>query len=135
MVALVSSYAPTVLAEQFVLFDETFTFTKEDADNASPSKSHYYVYGDKLNPDRPVDWTSPVDYRNGTVHIRTEVIDKPEGGEITQWVLCYIANVGNYGCTGTGEYTAEGIYDVDVSMTSWWQNDTIDWTQGIKQMD
>ena len=33
-------------AEQFVLFDVTFTFTKEDADNSKPSKSHYYVRGD-----------------------------------------------------------------------------------------
>src|SRR5438874_10940581 len=30
-------------AEQFVLFDVTFTFTKEDADKSKPSKSHYYV--------------------------------------------------------------------------------------------
>ena len=63
-------------AEQFVLFDVTFTYTKEDADNSKPSKSHYYVKEDKyvkggaLNANRPKDWTSPVDYRNGTVHIR-----------------------------------------------------------------
>src|SRR5687768_17682962 len=78
--------------DQFVLFDATFTYTKEDADNSTPSKSHYYVKGDKLNADRPKDWTSPVDYRNGTVHIRTEVIEKPAGGEPTQWNLCYIPN-------------------------------------------
>ena len=29
-----------VRAEQFVLFDVTFTFTKTDADNSTPSKSH-----------------------------------------------------------------------------------------------
>src|SRR5215472_8642978 len=53
-------------AEQFVLFDVTFTYTKEDADNSKPSKSHYYVKDKLLNADRPKDWTSPVDYRNGT---------------------------------------------------------------------
>ncbi len=67
-------------AEQFVLFDVTFTFTKADADNSRPSKSHYYVRGKAINPDRPRDWTKPVDYRNGTVHIRAEVIEKPAGG-------------------------------------------------------
>jgi len=36
-----------------------------------------------LNPDRPKDWTKPVDYRNGTVHIRTAVLEKPPGGEPT----------------------------------------------------
>ncbi len=30
-------------AEQFVLFDVTFDYTKEDADNSKPSKSHFYV--------------------------------------------------------------------------------------------
>ena len=37
-------------AAQFVLFDLTFTFTKEDADNSKPSKSHYYVKGAAINP-------------------------------------------------------------------------------------
>src|SRR5262245_10459344 len=81
----IAQQASTARAEQFVLIDETFTFTKEMADSGE-SPSHYY--GSVLNPDRPIDWTSPVDYRNGTVHIRTEVIDKPEGDEITQWVIC-----------------------------------------------
>jgi len=48
-------------AEQFVLFDVTFTYTKADADNSRPSKSHYYVKGDAINPKRPRDWTSPID--------------------------------------------------------------------------
>jgi hypothetical protein len=118
-------------AEQFVLIDSTFTFTEADAQ----PNSHYY--GSVLNPDRPVDWTAPVDYRNGSVHIRTEVIDKPAGSEVTQWVLCYIAEAGqgdHYGCTGSGTYTEAGVYERDESMHSWWQNDIIDWTRGINEM-
>ena len=125
-------------AEQFVLFDVTFTYTKQDADTSTPSKSHYYVRGDNINPDRPRDWTSPVDYRNGTVHIRTEVIEKPDGGEPTTWTLCYIPNRGQgngYGCTGTVLYREKGIYEQDVPMNSWWENKSIVWTEGIKQMD
>jgi hypothetical protein len=125
-------------AEQFVLFDVTFTFTKMDADNSTPSKSHYYVTGKAINPKRPLDWTSPVDYRNGTVHIRTEVLDRPASGEPTQWSLCYIPNKGQgngYGCTGTKPYTDKGVYDMDVSMKSFWENESIIWTDGIKQMD
>ena len=126
------------LAEQFVLFDVTFTFTKADADSSTPSKSHYYVKGDLINPSRPKDWTSPVDYRNGTVHIRAEVMEKPAGGENTTWTLCYIPNKGqgnNYGCTGTGMYREKGVYEQDVPMTSWWENKSIIWEEGIKQMD
>jgi len=125
-------------ADQFVLFDVTFTFTKEDAENSKPSKSHYYVKGDLINPDRPKDWTAPVDYRNGTVHIRTEVLEKPEGGQPTTWSLCYIPNKGQkngYGCTTTGVYKEKGVYEQDVSMKSFWENDSIIWSEGVKQMD
>jgi hypothetical protein len=125
-------------AEQFVLFDVTFTYTKADADTSTPSKSHYYVKGAALNPDRPRDWTSPVDYRNGTVHIRTEVIEKPAGGENTEWTLCYIPNRGQgngYGCTGSGIYQESGVYERDVPMTSFWENGSMIWSEGIKQMD
>lgn len=123
---------------QFLLFDVQFTYTKVDADNATPSKSHFYVKHDMLNPNVPKDWTSPVDYRNGTVHIRLEVLEKPPGGAPTTWTLCYIPNKGqknNYGCTNTGLYTDTGVYELDVPMTSWWENESIIWTEGIKQMD
>ena len=124
--------------DQFVLFDVTFTFTKEDAENSTPSKSHYYVKGDLINPERPKDWTSPVDYRNGTVHIRTEVLEKPEGGEPTTWSLCYIPNKGQkngYGCATTRVYKEKSVIEQDVSMTAFWEHDSIVWSQGIKQMD
>ena len=123
---------------QFVLFDTEFVYTKEDADNSTPSKSHYYIYGDRLNSDRPKDWTSPVDYRNGTVHIRLEVLEKPPGQEPTKWSLCYIPNKGKgngYGCTSTPLYLDKGVYESDIPMTSFWENESIIWTEGIKQMD
>jgi hypothetical protein len=123
---------------QFVLFDIEFTYTKENADNSSPSKSHYYVTGDMLNPQRPTDWTSPVDFRNGSVHIRLEVLEKPAGELPTTWTLCYIPNKGQgngYGCTSTGLYTEKGIYESDVSMNDFWENQSIIWSEGIKQMD
>lgn len=125
-------------AEQFVLFDVTFTYTKQDADNSTPSKSHYYVKEPALNPQRPRDWTQPVDYRHGTVHIRAEVLEKPPGGEETTWTLCYIPHRGQgngYGCTGTGLYKEAGVYELDVPMTSFWENNSIVWSEGIKQMD
>ncbi|MBO0323248.1 hypothetical protein J0X14_13145 [Muricauda sp. CAU 1633] len=124
--------------KQFVLFDVEFTYTKTDADNSTPSQSHYYVTGDKLNPDIPKDWTSPVDYRNGKVHIRLEVLEKPAGKEPTKWTLCYIPNKGQgngYGCTSTDLFVDEGIYEKDVPMTEFWENESIIWSEGIKQMD
>lgn len=124
-------------ADQFVLFDVTFPFTKEEADNSNPNASHYYVKSDRLNPDRPKDWTSPVDYRNGTVHLRLEVLEKPTGEEPTTWSVCYIPYKGQnhgYGCIGTGVYTKPGLYEKDIPMTGFWQNDDIVWSEGIKEM-
>jgi hypothetical protein len=137
LLTLLLAVAP-LRAAQFVLFDVTFTFTKEDADNSKPSKSHYYVKGVALNPERPRDWTAPVDYRNGTAHVRIEVLEKPPGGEPTTWSICYIPNKGQgngYGCTGTDLYRAQGVFERDVPMKYFWQNDAIIWSEGIKQMD
>lgn len=121
-------------ASQFTLIDVTYTLTKEDAEK---TKSHIYVRGDAVNPERPKDWTSPVDFRNGTVRIRTEVLEKPEGGQPTSWSLCYIPNKGqknNYGCTHTGVYKEKGVHERDESMTKFWENDSIVWAQGVKEM-
>lgn len=125
-------------SRQFVLFDVEFTYTKEDADNSRPSKSHFYITGNKLNAERPKDWTSPVDYRNGTVHIRLEVLEKPPGQAPSTWSLCYIPNKGQgngYGCTSTALYHEEGVYEEDIPMTSFWENESIVWSEGIRQMD
>lgn len=129
--------AAAARAEQFVLFDVTFPFTQADAQNSRPSQSHHYLTGDRLNPQRPRDWTAPVDYRNGTVHLRLEVLDKPAGDEPTTWSVCYIPHRGQgkgYGCLGTGVYTRPGLYEKDIEMTRFWQHDQIVWTEGIKEM-
>jgi len=123
--ALLATESAQSRAEQFVLFDVTFPYTKADADNAKPNPSHYYVKGDRLNPQRPKDWTAPVDFRNGTVHVRLEVIEKPAGGEPTTWSVCYIPNKGQghgYGCIGTDVYREPGVYEKDVDMSKFWQN-------------
>lgn len=135
--SLVVSTVTMCRADQFVLFDVTFTFTKEDAFNSKPSQSHYYVRGPMLNAARPKDWTAPVDYRHGTVHVRLEVLEKPPGGQPTTWSVCYIPNKGQnhgYGCIGTGAYKEQGVYERDIDMTTFWQNDDIVWSEGIKEM-
>jgi hypothetical protein len=129
-------FARSARAEQFVLIDATFDYTWEDAMNAKPSLSHFYVNEKNfLNPQRPKNWLSPVDYRNGTLHVRTEVFKKPPGDQQVGWTLCYIANQGEYGCADTNYYKAVGVYDREVRMTDWWQNDKIEWDAGIKQVD
>lgn len=136
--ATVAPAPQTDLPRQFVLIDVTFTYTKRDADTSRPSQSHYYVTGKAINPKRPPDWTQPVDFRNGTVHIRTEVLERPDSDEPVQWSLCYIPNRGQgngYGCTGTDRYVAKGITEKDVSMRAFWENEGLVWSEGVKQVD
>jgi MYXO-CTERM domain-containing protein len=134
--AAVTFVAAESRAEQFVLFDATFTYTWDDAVNAKPSKSHYYVNeGNWLNKQRPVNWTSPVNYRDGKVHIHYEVLEKPAGTQQAGWALCYVANVGEYGCPYTDYYKSVGVYEKDVDMHTFYNNTTIQWDKGVKQVD
>jgi hypothetical protein len=126
--------ATAARAEQFVLFDEVFTFEEKDA---VPTQSHLMVKAEKFGKDTPKDWTQPVDYRNGTAHIRFEVLEKPPGETPTFWSVCYIPNKGqknNYGCASSPTYTKAGIFEKDEDMTRFWENDSIIWTDGIKMM-
>jgi hypothetical protein len=135
-VAAISSIAHEARAEQFVLFDATIDYTWDQAVNSKPSKSHFYVNeGNFLNKERPANWLSPVDYRNGTLHVRTEVLEKPPGDQQVGWTLCYIPNSGGYGCADTTYYESTGVFDREADMTDWWQNDQLNWDQGVKQMD
>ncbi|MDF3068461.1 MAG: hypothetical protein K0R38_4062 [Polyangiaceae bacterium] len=119
-----------------MLLDATFDYTWDDANDSKPSKSHYYVNEENfLNEARPKNWQSPVDYRNGVVHVRTEVFQKPAGDQKVGWTLCYIANEGEYGCTGSKYYESTGVFENEQKMTDFWQNETIEWDKGIKQMD
>lgn len=123
-------------AEQFVLFDAMFTYTWDDAINSRPSRSHYYVNeGNWLNKQRPVNWMSPVNYRDGKVHIRAEVLEKPPGTQQAGWALCYVANAGGYGCPYTDYYTKVGVYERDADMRTFFNNNTLQWDRGVKQVD
>lgn len=128
------SFLPAVHAEQFLLFDEVFTFEEKDA---VPTQSHLHVKPAQFGKDTPKDWTKPVDYRNGTVHIRYEVLEKPAGETPTIWSLCYIPVKGqknNYGCASSPVYSKPGVYEKDEKMNEFWENDSIIWTEGIKEM-
>jgi hypothetical protein len=132
--SLCLSFATAAHAEQFVLFDEVFTFEEKDA---IPTQSHIMVSADKFAKETPKDWTQPIDYRNGSVHVRYEVLEKPAGDVPTFWSVCYIPTKGqknNYGCTGSATYTTTGVFDKEESMNKFWENDSIIWTEGIKMV-
>ena len=123
----------SAFAEQFVLYDKVFTFEKEDA---VPTKSHLKLSADELSKDTPEDWTSPVNYIDGTVYVYMEVLEKPKGDAETYWSLCYRANQGQngaaYACTGSPRYTATGTYERVNDMKTIFQRDKVVWSKGLK---
>lgn len=130
----VLGFLPISQAEEFKLCDVTFTLTKAEAD---ATKSHYFVKKEALSEKTPTNWLSPVDFRNGTLKLRLEVLEKPEGDAPTTWSVCYISakgHQGGYGCTNTPLYTKPGVYEKEVKMNEFWHNDEVTWEHGIDHL-
>jgi hypothetical protein len=85
----------------------------------------------------PKDWTQPVDYRDGTLHIRQGVLEKPAGGVPTTWSIRHIPIKGqnnNHGCASSPTCIMPGAYEKEEDMTRFWENDSIVRTDGITMM-
>ena len=125
----------SIKAEQFLLFDKTFTFEEKDA---VPTKSHLYVEADELNKITPVNWRTPVNYADGKVHILIDVLEMPDGDIPTYWSVCYIGTIGQngsrYAVAGSPKYTKTGSYEIVRDMKTLWQKDKVVWTEGLKKM-
>src|SRR5262245_50738651 len=113
-------------AEQFVLVDLSYTHSTD-----TTKDSHYYP---KLPTDTPKDWTQPVDYSKGSVHIVLDVKTKPAGDAPTKYQLCF-EGTPSYGCTAQSPtYTKAGRVEWDAPFSGFWYESTVDWTKGVKAM-
>jgi hypothetical protein len=113
-------------AEQFVLADVTYAHSTE-----TTSDSHYYP---TLPADMPDDWTEPVDYAGGSVHIVLDVMTKPAGNAPTKLQICF-EGTPSYACTlQSPTYTTTGRVEWDSPFASFWYESTVDWSQGTIKM-
>jgi hypothetical protein len=109
-------------AEQFVVADVAYTHSAE-----TTTDSHYYA---DPTPETPANWSSPVDYANGSVHVRLEVKTKPSETP-TRYQICFEMSQ-NYCCTEQAPpYTEPGIYEWDTNVVDMWRPGAVDFTQGI----
>ena len=119
--------------EQLLLFDRVFSFEEKDA---IPTKSHLKLMASELGDKTPINWVSPVNYAEGKVYVRLQVLEKPAGDEKTHWSLCYIANKGqngsSYACASSPHYKEEGNFEVIRDMNKLWQRDKVVWSEGLK---
>ncbi|PCC72544.1 MYXO-CTERM domain-containing protein [Nannocystis exedens] len=112
-------------AGQLVVMDETWVHAPDLAD------SHY-----RVTPmmDVPADWTSPVDWTQGSVWVHLEVLTKPTAQE-TKFQVCFEANP-TYACTlQSPTYTEVGIYEWESTFAQFWSppGEFVDWTQGVNK--
>jgi hypothetical protein len=113
-------------AEQFVLFDGTYTHSVDTTND-----SHYYP---TLPADMPDDWTQPVDYAHGSVHIVLDVITKPAGNAPTKLQICF-EGTPSYACTvQSPTYTTTGRVEWNSPFADFWYESTVDWSQGTMKM-
>ncbi len=126
-VCLAALVSPTLAAaDQFVAMDQTWEHTPDLAD------SHYRV---KPSAETPANWTSPVDYSDGTAWVYLEVQTKPTEEE-TKFQVCFEATP-TYACTAQSPtYTTTGTYEWPTPFADFWSppNEYVDWSQGVNKL-
>ncbi|MFO0633581.1 MAG: MYXO-CTERM sorting domain-containing protein [Nannocystaceae bacterium] len=106
-----------------MVFDRTWVHTPELPD------SHYREMPDAGTP---ADWTSPVDFTQGSAWVYLEVHTKPTAQE-TKFQVCFEATP-TYACTDQSPtYTDVGTYEWETPFANFWSppGEFVDWTQGV----
>jgi hypothetical protein len=128
--AFVLTVAPRVSrAAQFVLFDATFPYTWNDAMNSSPSKSHYYVNEGNGSTRRAPRIAEPVNYRDGIGAHPRRGDRKARGRTNGRMGALLRRQRGQLRVPVYALLHAARVYERDVDMHSFFNNDTINWAQ------
>ncbi len=120
--ATVGLCAQRAYAEQVVVADVAYTHSAQ-----TTKDSHYRV---KPTPETPANWQSPVNYAQGSVHVRLQVKTKPSATP-TRYQICFEMKQ-NYCCTDQAPpYTTTGVYEWDTDVEKLWRPGPVDFTKGI----
>lgn len=118
--------ASSALADQFVAMDETWVHTPDLPD------SHYHT---SPSAQTPANWTSPVDYSQGTAWVYLEVQTKPTA-QPTKFQVCFEATP-TYACTDQSPtYTTIGTYEWSTPFANFWSppGTSVDWSLGVNKL-
>ena len=120
--AAVGLHAERAHAEQVVVADVAYTHSAQ-----TTKDSHYRV---NPTPETPANWQSPVNYAQGSVHVRLQVKTKPSATP-TRFQICFEMKQ-NYCCTDQAPvYTTTGVYEWDTDVEKLWRPGPVDFTKGI----
>jgi hypothetical protein len=84
------------------------------------------------------DWLAPINYANGTIYQRLEVVSKPTD-EIMYYQLCLVPNDDisiKPACSRASglTLTQEGVYEFTQPLSSFYEYYNIDWSRGINSL-
>jgi hypothetical protein len=113
-------------ADQVVVTDVTYTHSAQ-----TTTDSHYRI---APRAGSPTNWSSPVDYANGSAHVLLEVKTKPAGDTPTKFQVCF-EGTPSYGCTDQSPtYTTTGKYEWSTPFSRFYLGGQVDWSKGVQQV-
>jgi hypothetical protein len=84
----------------------------------------------------PTNWKSPVNYYNGSIYLRYEVLEKPSDKQVALQLCVWQDSFGKESCGRVMLYTKKDIYYVKMGGPSTWWNKSggaIDWTRKMQK--
>ncbi len=124
VVWLVAALTPALAwaqSDQFVLLDTQYIH------NTSTRAFSFFP----LAPGVPDNWRSPVNFADGTIYMRLEVLSKP-GSNGVNYQICIFQDQHaspNHACARYQFFTAPGLYTWSQAMPSLFQVANLDWTR------
>lgn len=123
----------TAGAKQFVLVNKVFTHDQN-------TLGHIFVFAGKDNLPKgvPTNWKHPVNYCNGKIHIRVEVLSKPTNAKVKYMLYLLSGGHGDQYRAVIGhnkvEFREPGIYEFEEDASSIYEYKNINWEQPIDEM-
>jgi len=125
------AWQQTASAQQLVLLDKT-VMPRSGLPASEFGDSHYYIYAKDFAKPAPPSLRMPVNYAEGSVHIRLEVLKKPSAAE-TYFNICF--DNGGATCTGYLEkYTKPGVYEYNKPLSGQYNYASFDFNKALTRL-
>jgi MYXO-CTERM domain-containing protein len=129
---LTLSWVEPSAAQQVVLLDQVVN-PRRGLPTTELNKSEYTVFAQDFANASPASLRSPVNYAEGNIHVRLEVLSKPSNLE-TLFTLC-LHDASNITCIRyLPKYTAPGVYEYDQPMLGQYNYDVYDFGKPVSRV-
>src|SRR3989344_3348260 len=112
-IVLVPEVVQAQNSNEFLIYDKTFTFTEEE--------HGFHTF----QPDEgsPANWLSPVNFFDGQMYKRFEIINIPSNTEGLLQICIWQDNNALENCSERPQFAGKGVYTSNDSPSTWWKLD------------